>query len=244
MKKQIFVISFLVCLSMLSCLNKEQRAWKKSNKQNTFQSFEDFIKKFPQSAMTDSARIKVDKLVISYLDSSLWYITQSNTYGKKETERKIANFQKATTFLQAILDYDSLNTIALNNMAVMKFVLGDVESSFQLFDKSSQTADVDSIKAVWFEICAHIPNRDRVSNNYVLLKLCQSQNSKAIYDLEVNSSNAYLLVGEYQVVSFRQGDSNEDSFTALLNPKFDESVKGYTASEFINENIRRIYRKI
>jgi len=236
---------FLIALLVISCANKEQRTWKKATEQNTIQSFTDFINEFPQNkALIDTAHIKIDQIITSFIDSSLWYIVESKKYGENNTKEKKACFAKAATFLETVIDYDSLNSIALNNLAVLNFLLDKFELSADLFERAAKLENADSTQTVWLEVSAPLPSafNDRTSSNFTMMYFCQPLNGKPglLEKLDIHSSKAYLLVPGYGIVARKTADKNQDSFEAMLNPKFDESIKGYKVEHFIRLNIKAL----
>jgi hypothetical protein len=247
MKKYVFMVMLIVFALNVSCLDKDQRNWKKAAGQNTIQSYMDFVNKFPQSALADSAKIKISLIASTLIDSSLFYIVKSTNYNTEYIKKKMDCFAKATQFLETAVSNDSLNSIALNNLAVMYFVLGNKKKSIELFERIPRLDNSDSTKAIWLEILvpsATYPENRDISCNSISLYLCQpanSQNVSVLDSLHIFSTKGNLLLPAYGVCALKQGDKNQDKYQSMFEPKFDESIKGYEAKRFIDMNIHTLF---
>jgi hypothetical protein len=100
MKKNVFLVMLIAIALNVSCLDKDQRNWKKAADQNTIQSYRNFINKFPQSVRVDSAQIKINMILTSLIDSSLFYIVKSTDLSI--SERRWTVLQRRLNFLKPL----------------------------------------------------------------------------------------------------------------------------------------------
>jgi hypothetical protein len=165
-------------------------------------------------------------------------------------------FTKATKFLETAISNDSLNSIALNNLAVLRYILGNEKNSIELFTLAAKLEHTDSTKAVWLMISipppTYMQNRSILDNsqnqnildNSKFFHFCQSQKSQNInlFDrMQLVSTKANLLIPPYGITALKQGDKNQDVYASMFEPKFDESIKGYQARHFVDMNIRTLF---